>query len=470
MRRLLSLFAYAAVCSIAVAQEAPRLIVGITIDQLRTDFLESFVSLYGENGLKKLLNEGVIYKDVEYPFKNIDRASASASIVSGTTPYYHGITGVEWLNRKTLLTETCVDDKDAEGVNTNKGASARNLTVSTIGDELKLATEGKGLVYSIGTDKVMTVLSAGHAADWAMWIDGENGNWAGSRYYASSAPYWVSPLTYEENRLVEKPNKNARVTKAATYCLTSGVCGADHVTDFLALNYSLTETSGSSIDRIREAYVNLDMEIEKLLTAIDSSASLRNTLIYFTSTGYEDSPALSQVSSYKIPVQEVSMNRCTALLNMYLVALHGKGNYIEAYFGNNIYLDHKLLEQKKLKASDILTECENFLYQFEGIKEVYTSTRLLQGAWSPELNFVRNGFNTKHCGDIIVDVAPGCTLTDENKGKTTVSRAAWVDFPVILFGYGLEAKQVSTPITVEYIAPTVARYARIRAPNGSSRK
>ncbi len=467
MKRLFSLCIYAALfSSVAMAQETPRLVVGITIDQLRGDYLESFAALYGEDGLKRLMRDGLVYRNAKYPFRHINKSAASTTVVTGTVPYTHGIVSDEWVNRKTLQTETCVDDKNFSGVNTRMGASAANVLVSTIGDELKIATEGKGFVYSIGTDRLISVLSAGHAADWAMWIDKENGRWAGTKYYGDRAPYWVNPLEYEERMLSDRGSNNARVTRAARFCLTSGACGADHITDFVALNYSVAETTNAGIDRIRENYVALDMEIAKLLEVIERSVGIDKTLIYLTSTGYEDAPTLLQTISYKLPTQEFSMNRCVALLNMYLVALHGKGNYIETHLDNQLYLDKKLLEQKHLKFSDVLQECEDFLYQFDGVKEVYTSTRLLQGAWSPGLSIVRNGFNIRHSGDILIEIIPGCSLADDSKSGAKVWRPAWVNFPIIYYGYNFEAKQVYDPVSTEQIAPTIASHARIRAPNG----
>ena len=44
-------------------QYAPRLVVNITIDQLRTDYLEAFAPLYGANGFKKLLAQGLVYEN-----------------------------------------------------------------------------------------------------------------------------------------------------------------------------------------------------------------------------------------------------------------------------------------------------------------------------------------------------------------------------------------------------------------------
>ena len=72
----------------------PRLVVGLTIDQLRTDYIEAFSALYGERGFKRLWKEGRIYRNAEYDFINVDKSSAVAAIYSGTTPYTNGIVGV----------------------------------------------------------------------------------------------------------------------------------------------------------------------------------------------------------------------------------------------------------------------------------------------------------------------------------------------------------------------------------------
>ena len=74
----------------------PRLVVGLPIDQLRTDYIEAFSALYGERGFKRLWKEGRIYRNAEYDFINVDKSSAVAAIYSGTTPYTTeswGITG-----------------------------------------------------------------------------------------------------------------------------------------------------------------------------------------------------------------------------------------------------------------------------------------------------------------------------------------------------------------------------------------
>jgi len=104
-------------------KDAPRIVVSITIDQLRSDYLEAFMPLYSDKGFQRLLNNGRIYTNATYPFTPIDRASATAAIYTGTTPYYNNIIGQRWLNRKTLRPVGCVDDAKYTGVNTTEKTS-----------------------------------------------------------------------------------------------------------------------------------------------------------------------------------------------------------------------------------------------------------------------------------------------------------------------------------------------------------
>ena len=127
---------------------APRLVVNITIDQLRSDYLEAFSPLYGSDGFKRLLSQGLVYENASYNFSRIDRASAISSLVTGVSPYYHSIVGERWLNKETLRPMNCTDDPEKEGVD-----SPVQLMVSTLGDELKVATKGQAKIFTIAPNK-----------------------------------------------------------------------------------------------------------------------------------------------------------------------------------------------------------------------------------------------------------------------------------------------------------------------------
>lgn len=513
-KQILTTIILSAAWASAMAQTtaAPRLVVGIMIDQLRSDYLNAFMPLYGDGGFKKLLDGGKVCSNVQYQHSPVDRASAVASVVTGTVPYNHGIIAEEWMSRNELHPNFCVDDNQYRGVSTYDSSSPKHLLVSTIGDELKYATKGKAKVYSVAPYREAAVIAAGHAADWAMWIDNESGHWAGTTYYRS-VPSWLRYLdagsiadrvqsmmwkseseyagsynyylTTSQKPFAHKFTGSSRyklfktsalvneeVSKAVNYCLDSGNAGLDEITDYISVcyyagNFQSADDRGTTLE-LQDTYKRLDAEIEKLLKKIDATVGLDKTLIYLTSTGYDDTEPTAEMAQYRIPTGDFKINRCATLLNMYLCAMYGNGQYVESYFGNQFYINHKILEQKQLKLAEVLEHCEDFLFQFSGVRDVFTAQRITQGAWTPGISSIRNGFNPKCSGDIIVQVSPGWNLVDEERGTSKAQRDSFFEFPLIFFGYTIKAEKVDTPLTVDCIAPTVAHHIRIRAPNACS--
>ena len=131
-RILTSLLAMMALASLQ-AQEVPavpKLVVGLTIDQLRLDYVEAFSSMYGDRGFKRLWKEGRVYRNAEYDFVNVDRSSVVAAIQTGAMPKVNGIVGNGWLDRSTLQVVNCVDDNRYMGNYTSESTSPFRLQVS----------------------------------------------------------------------------------------------------------------------------------------------------------------------------------------------------------------------------------------------------------------------------------------------------------------------------------------------------
>ena len=175
----------------------PRLVVTLTIDQLRTDYMEAFSSLYGEGGFKRLMREGKVFRQAEMPFTRPDRASAIASIHTGSTPSANGIIARRWMDSQTLRPVNCVDDPAFMGNYTDENTSPAKLLTSTLADELRIATRNGGMIYAIAPFRDAAVLSAGHAGNGAFWLNAETGKWCSTTYY-SDFPWWLS--NYNEQR------------------------------------------------------------------------------------------------------------------------------------------------------------------------------------------------------------------------------------------------------------------------------
>ena len=349
-------------------RQVPKLVVNITIDQLRSDYLELFAPTYGTDGFLRLMEQGAIFEQASYPFRNIDQASAISSVVSGTTPFYHTITGEQWIDRASLRPVT---------------PTPSDLAVSTIGDELKIATNGRGKVFAIAPTKTIAELAGGHAPNNVYW-----------------------------NSYGRKKWTSADITTQALQSISQEALGQDSIPDLLLLTY---EAGGQD----QQTYQQLDQEIARLVSQTETQVGKGNTLYVITSTGYCEENS-TNYKIYHIPSGTFYINRTANLLNMYFGGLWGSGKYVETYFKNQLYLNTQLLESKRITITDATQRAKEFLLQSAGVKSV----------------------------DIHLFEAPF--------------------FPIIVFSSGIQSARVQAPVTVDRIAPSIAKAIRIRAPNASN--
>lgn len=487
----------------------PRLVLSILVDQLRSDYLQAFMPLFGDEGFKRLIAEGVVYHNVQYPFKRLDRASAVASFYSGCTPYENGVVGEKFMDRNSLKPVLSITDNDFDGVNTTTKASPRRLCVSNLADELKVNSDGKGLVFAISPYCDAAVYSAGHAANAAIWIDDVTGDWCTSSYYGG-LPSWAEAIgrtftvvdelkqawepqsvlagnfDYFTNRAVREPFKikidtksgyslfktsaliNEYVGRMVTSCIQTSGVGLDAVPDLLTVtlyagNYNHESINARPIEQ-QDVYVRLDRVISQIISEAEKKVGKENLLLLLTSTGYCDTDA-GALTKYRVPTGVFSMVRAASLLNMYLCAVYGQNKWIETQYDNELFLNHKLIEEKGLNMSEILERSSDILIQMAGVQDVYTSQRLQLGAWTPGIKALRGSVNPKLSGDIILKIAPGWQIVNEDFNQTQYVRESYMAFPLIFWGADVVRDDVHTPIEIDRIAPTLADIIRIRAPN-----
>ena len=462
MRYLALLVAALTTAEMQAYELAPRLVVNVTIDQLRSDYVEAFSNFYSRYGIKRLLDEGLVYDGATYPFSPVDESSATATISTGTSPFYNGIIANAWLDRKSLQPVGSVDDG-------NGSFSADKIRTSTIGDELKVSSNGKALVYSFAADSKAAILLAGHAADGCYWLD-KDGLWTTSAYYQKSLPKWVKNYNDGFGAQYQKQKNhqdNDNVVDMALAAMSATDLGKDGVSDILNITLSATKDDGKPVQNWQEemsgVYQQLDYTLGRLVNAIDKRIGLQQVMFVVTSTGYsEEKPA--NLSKYRIPTGTFYINRTATLLNMYLGALHGSDRYVEGCSRNHIYLNLKLIEQKRLKLSEILAESQSFLLQCDGVLNVYTSESLLRSGQG-DTQKIRNGYHASVGGNLLVETVPGWQVYNEDTQEINQTSLRNIAFPIIIYGAGVPAQKISTPVAVDRIAPTIAKSIHIRAPN-----
>ena len=183
----------------------PKLVVIVVIDQFRGDYLERYRDQWGEGGFRLLLEHGADFTDCNYNYANTRTAPGHATLLTGAYTNGHGILANEWWDAQKKASVAAADDDQTKLVGIPggaAGASPHNLQADTLGDELKLATQGKSRVFGIALKDRASVLPAGFAADGAYWIDRASGTWITSTYYRNELPKWAQD--FNSNKRTEK--------------------------------------------------------------------------------------------------------------------------------------------------------------------------------------------------------------------------------------------------------------------------
>ena len=166
----------------------PKLVVGIVIDQMRFDYLTRFNDRYGDNGFKRILNNGYNLKNGHLNYDSTKTAVGHASVYTGTTPENHGIMGNDWYDKYEDKSVYCVDDENYKTIGSTSREGERSphrLVTNTIGDQLHLAQNMNGNVIGISLKDRGAILPAGHSANAAYWYDTkDSGKFITSTYYA----------------------------------------------------------------------------------------------------------------------------------------------------------------------------------------------------------------------------------------------------------------------------------------------
>lgn len=498
-----------------ITRQTPKLIIGIAVDQLRTDHLIALQNKFGEGGFKRLLNEGLVYENITFNLDNPESTTALAVLATGTYPFYNGISSATVYNKQMMRRQSVFFDKQYIGNTTSGNYSPKALIGTTIGDELKAASLNMAKIYSIAPNAEDAIIGAGHAANCAIWLDDKTGKWATTTYYKDFPQYVVlqnyeQPLftdinkaswkptyiggsnqlmpygvdamafnhSFTENRRIiyqwikTSPLINDAILELSKLFIKNGRIGLGSNTDMLQLTFYAgtyqNETIERYADELQDIYVKLDHSIAELLKYVDSYIGLSNTIIYLTGTGDTNQNTKDIEGTLQ---GEFNGARCSALLNSYLISLYGQGNWVDAFDNNQIYLNHKTIEDKKLRVNEVQTSSAEFVAMFSGVNDVVTAHQILNEDYSQRITRMRNAYNKTYGGDLLIELQPGWTLraNDASPAKPQV-RHDVAPGPAIIFApERITPKHITAPIDATVIAPTIAKFIKIRAPSGANR-
>lgn len=520
--RLLLAFVASAVATLAVAAGAPmrpQLVVGIVVDGLEPDYLDLLRESFGRGGFNRLLERGVVIPALDYGTP-LDATGATAVLMTGTTADISGIDAATRFDREALRSVPLLYDPATMGNYTDETYSPAALAVSTLADEARIAGGGVTAVYAIAADPQQALLLGGHAANSALWLNASNGNWATSTHYTEppanlSARNRTQPLTVRLDtmswtplrpaaayphlpdhltrypfryafgrsradkvaKFAATPLLNGEITQLAAEIMALPDFGAHDGVDMLNVAYTLKPyTDSKSADtryETMDSYLRLDRDIERLLDAVDRGPGLKNSLVYLAATP-PGSRTRRDDERWHVPFGEFSTRKAISLLNMYLIALHGNGEWVKGFHRNAFYLNDKLIGERDIDPATIRTEAADFLERMSGVRRAFTIDDIINERAGEGSQALRRNTSLTHAADVYISPAAGWEVVDDWQTPADPARTPMVHREVaptgiaVIMAPGVDARSIDTPVDARSIAPTVARLLRIRSPNGAS--
>jgi Type I phosphodiesterase / nucleotide pyrophosphatase len=329
----------------------PKLAVILVIDQFRGDYLDRWRADFKGRGFDLFLDHGAYFSNCYYDYANTKTAPGHATIGTGAYTDGHGISSNEWwdLSRNHDRPVTSVEDEryqmvgePASSIPANAkyvtGSSPLNLRASTVGDELRLATEGQAHVFSIALKDRAAILTAGAAANAAYWIDPASGDWITSTYYMQQLPDWAAAFNSSDAIAQAEQDANAAGTKnfyedvgktpaANAYefgfaeALVQGEqLGQGKVTDLLTISLSANDIMGHAVgpDSPDEQQMvdALDTQLDSFFTWLDTNipGGLGNVWIALTAD-HGVAPIPATAAQYGLNAAVIDLGKLTGALN-----------------------------------------------------------------------------------------------------------------------------------------------------------
>lgn len=449
-----------------MAAENPKLVVMITIDQLRGDMPKQYYNRFGKGGFKYLMDKGTTYNNAHYRHSTTFTAVGHATLATGGNALQHGLAGNDWLDAETDKQVYCVEDSKHTIIGkenkAHEGTSPLNLTSSTIGDELYLSSGKRSRVYSVSVKDRGAILPGGHLGK-AFWYSGSSGKFQSSTYYYDKYPQWVSDwnaqkkadtymdqswtllndkssYTYanQDDRPSEKSYKHLGRTfphklgdkdpksfygalrftpmgdeltlDFAKTLMEKEQIGHGEATDMLAVSFSATDYIGHAFGpyslESEDNMLRLDRLLADFFSHIDKKVGLKNTLIFLSSDHGTD-----EIAEYRrslVGDHHAGRHYPEKFISQVNEALQKRYNTTErlvsTFWNPSIYLNLPAVKKLGLNIEEVERALSEEIMKVPGIAFALTRTDLLKGdvTSNPTIAKVQRSFHPKRSGNVLI--------------------------------------------------------------------
>lgn len=515
------------------AARLPRLVVVVSIDQFRADYLTRFADLYlpprtrgGVGGFRYLMERGARFPDCRYDHHRTVTAAGHAIIGSGAQPAVSGIVGNAWWNRATRKSEYCVEDSKSRVVGAMSGSaetpmSPANLTATTVGDELELATGGAARTVSISLKDRAAILMAGHRADTVVWFDESTGGWVSSSFYfpGDKLPAWVEAVNGEKipDRLraepwrprvgrealkrvwnpkganlsfshaltgkdytpfATSPSGTELVLATARRAVEAEKLGQDEIPDILTLNFASNDyvghRYGPDSPEVLDISVQTDRQLSEFLGFLEKSVpgGLKNvTFALSADHGVATVPEVSSASG--VPVARAIGPAIKAAAESALDAQVGPADWIASTENGDLYFgDPALAAYPKEPRGRLETIAADAVMQVTGVQYACGKSAVHAGR-VPHSRLGRqitHGTHPERSGDVTIILKPLWIPGSAAIGTGTTHGAPFAydaHVPLLVAGFGMRSGAYLEPVQPAQLAPTLALILGVARPSAA---
>jgi predicted AlkP superfamily pyrophosphatase or phosphodiesterase len=507
----------------------PKLVVGLVVDQMRWDYLYRYYDRYQTGGFKRMLNEGYTCENTNIDYIPTVTAAGHTCIYTGSVPAIHGIAGNDFIVQATGKSMYCTDDNTVTAVGSTSKAgqmSPRNLLVTTVTDELRLATNFRSKVIGIALKDRGGILPAGHSANAAYWFDDASGNWITSTYYMTDLPAWVKK--FNDQKIPEKylkqdwntlypiatylqsapdnsskyegkfagmdaptmpvktselykgrlgmirstPYGNSMTLDLAKAAVESEQLGKNTVTDFLAISLSSTDYVGHQFGpnsvEIEDTYLRLDRDIASFFTYLDATVGKGNYTVFLTADhGAAHNPNF--LIDHKIPAGTWDDGLAQKEMNALLNDKYKVDKLVISMDNYQVNFNNAAIKKAGLNEDAIKFDCIQYLQKQPDVQFAVDMQRVNAATIPEDLRTrIINGYSAEHSGAIQVVLKPGYF---SGHGSTGTTHGTWAPYdthiPLVFMGWGINHGSLTRQTHMTDIAPTVASLLHIQAPDGN---
>jgi predicted AlkP superfamily pyrophosphatase or phosphodiesterase len=502
----------------------PRLVLVIAVDQLGADRLQP--SLPG--GLGRLLREGRSFADAVLDHADTETCPGHATMLSGRQPGPYGVGGNEFVDQETGALVYCVDDPSSPVLGGRGGRSPRPFRGDALGDWLK-ATLPNARVYAVSGKDRAAIAMGGRRPDAAYWFDLDAAGFTTSTWYRSALPAWVvdwngegtggflealperwdhptgdpgngataddapgestlhgatsgHPLREADRartlkRLYFTPMLDEVTLDFARELVVREDLGRTDVTDLLAVGLSATDTVGHlygpDSQEARDAQLRLDALLGDFLAFLESRSGVGRVLVVLTSDhGVLPLPEhLAQVGHNECPVGggRVAAKPLNQGLAAALAAAYGDAPADRPWLRNaglRLTVNRSLARERGVSVDALVATARAWLQGQPAVQRTWTAAEQSAGSGpEPFGRLYRNSWDPERGGDLVVQPAAGCLVTDYPAGTSHGSPYLYDRaVPIVFWGTGVAPGVARDPARTVDIAPTLAHHLGIDAP------